>query len=74
MGETKTKTEITIILKESPTSTGNATNVVKEVTGLLIVGQVKVNRKTMTSTTYSWEKYYVEQFRTRTIKNILNIG
>ena len=41
VGETKMKIEMTIRLKESPVSTGNVTTVVKEVTGMLIVGRIK---------------------------------
>ena len=59
VGETKTKLEATISLKEIPASTGNGTTMVKEVMGQLIVGRRKENIKTMTSTTYSWEKHYV---------------
>ena len=38
LGETKTTTETTIRVQEIPVSTRNATTVVKEVTGQLIVG------------------------------------
>ena len=74
VGETKMKIEMTIRLKESPASTGIETTVVKEVTGLLIVGRIKENRKTMTLTTYSWEQNYVEKSKNRTIKKILKNG
>ena len=37
----KTKTETVIRLKKGPASTGNATTLVKESTGLLIVGRKK---------------------------------
>ena len=48
-----TKTETTIILREIPASTGNAKTVVKEVTGMMIVGQRNEIIKTMAPTTYS---------------------
>ena len=50
VGETEIKMtiEMTIILQEIPASTGNETTVEKEVTWLLIVGQIKENRKTIT--------------------------
>ena len=67
----KTKTEMRISLKEIPVSTGNATAVIKEVTGLLIVRRRKENRKTMTTKTYSWEQHYVKHSKKRTIKKIL---
>ena len=74
----KRKTETTIRLKESPASTGNATTVVKEFTGLLIVGLRKEKRKTMTSITYSWEQHYVdkskERMRKKTLKNSVVIA
>ena len=73
-GETKTKTETTIRLKEITSSTGNAKTVIKEVTGLLIVGRRQENRNMMTSTTYLWEQHYVEKSKKRTIKKILNNG
>ena len=52
VGEIATKMTIekTIRLQESPASTGNATTAEKESTRLLIVGQRKKNRKTMTLT------------------------
>ena len=53
---------------------GNAIPAEEESTGLIIVGQRKENRKTMTSTTYSWEKNYVENFKKGTIKKILKNG
>ena len=55
VGETKTTTETIIGLQEIPASTGNATTVEKEVTGLFIVGRIKEKRKTMTSTNDSQE-------------------
>ena len=54
IGETVTKmaTETTARLQEIPASTGNATTVVKGFTGLMVLGQIKENRKTMMSTNY----------------------
>ena len=74
VGETKTKTEITIRLQESPTSTGNATTVEKEVTGLMVVGQRKEKINTITSTTYFWEPHSMENSKNRKTKKILNNG
>ena len=65
------KTETTILLKESPASTGNATTGVKEVIGTLILGGRNEKIKTMTSKNYSREQHYVEKFKKRTIKKIL---
>ena len=53
---------------------GNAINVKKKATGMLIVGQRKENKITMASTTSSWETHYVGKFKNRTIKNIYNNG
>ena len=52
VGEIATKMTIekTIRIQESPASTGNAKTAEKESTRLLIVGQRKKNRKTMTLT------------------------
>ena len=50
---------------------GNAIPAEEESTGLIIVGQRKENRKTMTSAIYSWEKKSVENSKKRTTKNIL---
>ena len=47
------KTEMKIGKREIPVSTGNATTVVKEFTGKLVVELIKENIKTMTLTTYS---------------------
>ena len=47
VGRGETKTEMKISLKEIPTSMGNETNMVKEVTGLLVVGKIKDNKKTI---------------------------
>ena len=74
VGETKTKIEMTKRLKEIPASTGNVTTVVKEVTGLLIIGRIKENKKTMILTTYSREQHSVEKSKNRTIKKILKNG
>ena len=66
----KMKIETTIRLQEIPASMGNAINVKKEATGMLIFDQIKKNINTMMSTTSSWEPYYVEKFKKRTMKNI----
>ena len=66
----KMKIETTIRLQEIPDSMGNAITVKKEAIGMLIVGQRKENRKTMTSTASSWEPHYVEKFKKITMKNI----
>ena len=69
VGETKT----TIRLQEIPASTGNATSVEKQTTGMLIDGRRKEKRKTMTSKTYSWDQHYVEKSNKITTKNILKM-
>ena len=76
VGETeiKTTTETSIRLQESPASTGNATPVEKEATGLLIVGRRKEKRKTMILTTSSWEPHFVEKYKNITMNKISNNG
>ena len=73
IGETKTKKETTIRLQEIHASTGNATSVQKQATGMLIDGLRKEKRKTMTSKTYSWDQHYVEKSNKITTKNILKM-
>ena len=58
----------------NPRFNGGSTNVGKEATGMLIVGRRKQKRNTMISTTSLWEPHYVEKFKKRTMKNILNNG
>ena len=66
--------EKTTRMQEILDQMGNAINVKKEARGLLIVGQKKENKITMTSTTSSWEPHYVGKFKNRTMNNIQNIG
>ena len=74
VGETASKptTETTMRLQEIPTPTGNSRTVEKEDTRMLIFGQRKENIKTMGSKTYLWDPRYVEKFRKRKMKKILN--
>ena len=53
---------------------GNAINVEKEATGMLIVGQRKKNRKTMTLPNSLWEPDYVETLKKKRMKKMLKNG
>ena len=66
--------EMTIILQEIPASTVNATTAEKEATRLLVFGRIKEKRNIMTSTTYSWDIYYVYNFKKKTMKKISKNG
>ena len=74
VGETKTKIETKISLKEISASTGNETSVVKEATRQLAAGKRKGNRKTMTSTTFLWGQHYVDKSKMKCeIKGSVNM-
>ena len=72
--EIKMTTETKIILQEISYSMGNITTVEKEATGMLIVGQIKKNRKTMTLPNSLWEPDYVETLKKKRMMNMLKNG
>ena len=76
VGETEIKMTIKmkIILQEIPTSMGNETTVEKDVTRLLIVGQRKEKRNTITLKTSLWDPHSVENFKKIKTKKITNNG
>ena len=67
-------TEIATRTTENSASTENSKNVEREVTWWLIVGQITVKRKTMTSTASLWEPHYVDKSKKTKKKKILKNG